>query len=608
MRSRSRPWGPALAVAAVLAAGLVPLVGVAPAAAAPGGPVPPGGWVASRVRFEPLDPAATGLTADGGPGHRGALELGPGGKLLADLPVEDYVRGIQEVPLTWPAAALQAQAIAARTFALHTAMQARAQKGRPATAPDICATESCQVYTGLVSEQRPGGPAWAAATAATAGKVLLYKGAPILAKYSSSNGGRSVSGGRPYLPSVNDPDDAASPLHRWSQPLGLAGLTSLFGLPGRATGGSRNGGTVTLTWERAAPAPPRAPTQPPASSALPPATGSTTPAPPAPTVERGETRLPVGEFRSRVNGGMPRGALPRTLPSDQFSLAPADGALVAQGRGFGHAIGMGQWGAFGKARRGLSADAILASYYGGLRPQPAPPSAPPSLRVELADVGNPVVRAVPTGSGPAPGAFRVVADGALLATVATGSWKVTGGPRGGTVRIVPPPEQGGPLALEQVAAGRTGPDPASPVAVAFRTNQAALVSVAGRPPQPLAGGEHRVEVPGGPDAQTVTVAADAGGGRTATVAVEVAAIAPAAAAGPAPVLAPAEPGVAPVVIEDPGAFGLLPAPGSVSLSTSAQADAGDRPGPGWLAVPILLLGGATLWAVRRGRRPRGVPG
>ena len=552
--------------------------------------------MAGRVRFEPLDPAATGLTADGGPGHRGALEVGPGGSVLVDLPVEDYVRGIQEVPLSWPAAALQAQAVAARTFALHTAQQARARKGRSPVDADICATESCQVYTGLVAEQRPGGPAWAAATAATAGQVLLYKGAPLLAKYSSSNGGRSISGGRPYLPAVNDPDDVHSPLHRWSSPLALGPLTSALGLPGRATGASRDGGTVTVSWERPAPAPPGTPAG--APPAVAPALPGAAPAPaPGPAVEKGESRFPVADFRAKVNAGVPRGALPRTLPSDQFSLVAGEGAVVAQGRGFGHAIGMGQWGAYGKARRGLSADSILASYYGGVRPQPAPAGTPTTLRVAVADVPHPVVRAVSTGAAPAPGAFRVVADGAPLATVATGSWKVGPGPRPGTLRVVPPPEQAGAVTLEQVAAGRTTPDPAAPVAVAFRLSSPALVSVAGGPAQPLAAGDHRVEVPGGPDARTITVAADAGGGRTAAVAVEVAAIAPPATGQP-PALAATEP-AALVATEDQNAFVLAAPPAPARASTSAG------PSPAWLALPVLLIAGTTIWAVRRGRRGAG---
>ncbi|MEO5679513.1 MAG: SpoIID/LytB domain-containing protein [Acidimicrobiales bacterium] len=555
--------GAVVSVVAVVAAGLGPLAGQAAAA---GVASPAGGWVASRVRFEPLEPAATGLSADGGPGHRGALEVGPGGRLLVDLPVDDYVRGIQEVPATWPAAALQAQAVAARTYALRAAVAARARSGRSPADADLCATDSCQVYTGLTGEQRPGGPAWSAATAATAGRVLLYRGAPILAMYSSSNGGRSVSGGQPYLPSVADPDDAASPLSRWSQPLALPGLTAALGLPGPATGATRSGGTVVVAWERPAP-----PTTLPLPSSTPPASAT----PPAPTV-KGESRFSVGDFRSRVNGGLPRGSLPRTLPSDQFSLVPGAGAVVAEGRGFGHGIGMSQWGAFGKARRGLSADAILAAYYGGTRPQPAPASAPATLRVDLGTAADPVVRAVPTGAGPAPGAFRVTADGATLATVATGAWRVSAGPKGGTVRVIPPAEQAGGVALDQLAAGRTGPDPAAAIAVTFRLSAAAAVAVAGGPPQPQAAGEHRVEVPGGPEARTVVVAADAGGGRTASAAVEVAAVAPPTAAGPEVTLALAEPGVAPLIEAPPGdvtdapdAFGPIPL-----LAPASQAATG----------------------------------
>ncbi len=599
MRSRShRPWPEVALLTWILAgvlAALVPLAGAGPAAAAPGGAAPPGGWVAGRVRFEPLDPAATGLTADGGPGHRGVLELGPGGTVVVDLPADDYVRGIQEVPLSWPPAALQAQAVAARTFALHTARQARSRPGRSPTDPDICATESCQVYTGLANEQRADGPAWAAAVTATAGRVLLHKGTPLLAKYSSSNGGRSVSGGQPYLPSVADPDDAASPLHRWTQPMGLDALTRVLALPGPATGASRSGGTVTVAWQRPVAAAPPAPATEPAPRPIP---APTTTPPTTPAPEKGESRFPVADFRGRVNAGVPRGTLPRTLPSDQFTLGSGPGVVVAEGRGFGHAIGMSQYGAFGKAARGLSADAILASYYGGTRPQPAPAGSPGTLRVGVADVGNPVVQAVALGPGVAggvPAAFRVVADGAPLATVATGAWKVAPGPRAGTVRVVPPPEQAGGLALEQVTAGRTAPEPAAPLAVAFRLGQPALVAVAGAPALPLAAGDHRIEVPGSPEARSVTVAADAGGGRTATASVEVAAVAPPAPAQPLPA-SPGGPEAASTSTEDPLAFGLLAPP----PARAASAGSGGRWLAGFAVVPLA----AVVWALRRGRRRR----
>lgn len=81
----------------------------------------PAGWLVERVRFESLAPDGFLTAADLGD-YRGAMELvrsGSGVGVINDVGVEDYVRGISEVPSSWPTAALQAQAIAARTYALH---------------------------------------------------------------------------------------------------------------------------------------------------------------------------------------------------------------------------------------------------------------------------------------------------------------------------------------------------------------------------------------------------------------------------------------------------------------------------------------------------------
>ena len=85
---------------------------------------------------------------------------------------------------------------------------------------------------------------------ATSGQVLLYRGGVIFAEYSSSNGGRSVSGGVPWLPSVDDPDDAASPLHHWRVTVPLADLSRVFGTPSAVTGASRQGDSVVLAWDQ----------------------------------------------------------------------------------------------------------------------------------------------------------------------------------------------------------------------------------------------------------------------------------------------------------------------------------------------------------------------
>src|SRR5207249_5336661 len=62
--------------------------------------------------------------------------------------------------------------------------------------------------------------------------------------------------------------------------------------------------------------------------------------------------------------------LPQTVPSVWFRASTAGGDTVLDGRGWGHGVGMVQWGAYGKARRGWSYADIVAAYYGGLRPRP----------------------------------------------------------------------------------------------------------------------------------------------------------------------------------------------------------------------------------------------
>ncbi len=158
-----------------------------PATAAAPGP--------ATVRFEPLAAGASGLTVAGTGSFRGAIEVRRNGRGLAvvnDLALEEYVRGIDEVPPSWPAAALQAQAIAARTYAANTALTGDARWR--AVGADICATPTCQVYRGLDTERKAQGHGWLPAVEATAGRALLEGGRPIRASYSSTaNGPRAMS-------------------------------------------------------------------------------------------------------------------------------------------------------------------------------------------------------------------------------------------------------------------------------------------------------------------------------------------------------------------------------------------------------------------------------
>ena len=117
------------------------------------------------------------------------------------LPIDRYVQGVvpREVPAEWPAQAVRAQAVAARTYAAF-------ERETATSYYDICDTESCQVYGGVADEH----PATDAAVKATAGRVVLYQGQPAFTQFSSSNGGYSSAGSQPYLVAQPDPYEASS--------------------------------------------------------------------------------------------------------------------------------------------------------------------------------------------------------------------------------------------------------------------------------------------------------------------------------------------------------------------------------------------------------------
>jgi stage II sporulation protein D len=151
--------------------------------------------------------------------YRGWLEFRPGtvGNVLAvnAIGLEQYVAGVvsAESPSSWPAAALQAQAVAARTYAITTS--AGAAQGFTQYAD----TRS-QMYRGVAAEMASTN----AAVNATRGQVVTYGGRPVVTYFFSTSGGRtenvedSVLGDTrlPWLRSVEDPYDSVSPWHRWT--------------------------------------------------------------------------------------------------------------------------------------------------------------------------------------------------------------------------------------------------------------------------------------------------------------------------------------------------------------------------------------------------------
>jgi stage II sporulation protein D len=333
--------------------------------------------------------------------HRGAIEIrrAEDGQLLVigELGFEDYVKGIAEVPPDWPMEALKAQAVAARTYALSHL--------DPAGMYDLCATTYCQVYAGAGVELGPWGDRWARAVEATAGEALIWGGAPAQTFYFSTSNGRTygnqtVFGGAPlpYLRGIRERDDGASPLSRWQVRLPFDDLSRFLAAEGLWSGRrirrvSVDDGSFTVRGRK------------------------------------GKVVLGKDALRDALNESAsclsparyppvePEGVrLPSTVPSIWYRGAVDGRTLVLDGRGWGHGVGMVQWGAYGKARRGLDYDRILAEYYGGLRPRPA--DVPATIRVLIAtDLTG--VTVVP--SGPA----RLSAGGRRPAA----PWAITGGRR-----------------------------------------------------------------------------------------------------------------------------------------------------------------------------------
>jgi stage II sporulation protein D len=134
--------------------------------------------------------------------------------LINYLPLDDYLKGVvpREVMANWPLSVLKAQAIAARTFAI-------ASLGRHAAGGfDLCASDHCQVYGGADAEN----PNTDLAVTATGGEVLTYRGRIISALYHSSSGGFTLDAanvwnqGAPYLTPVLDWDQN-SPYNQWTK-------------------------------------------------------------------------------------------------------------------------------------------------------------------------------------------------------------------------------------------------------------------------------------------------------------------------------------------------------------------------------------------------------
>jgi stage II sporulation protein D len=167
------------------------------------------------TRYALFSCAHATLTLGGRPYH-GTLSLRSNGsslEVINEVVLDNYVRGVvpAESPSRWPLAELEAQAVAARSYAV--------AQLKPSALYDLVPDTRDQVYAGMAAER----PRSNDAVEKTRGQILTYHGAVARTYYSSSSGGRTEAAADawpgaapiPYLRSVADPYDTYSPNHNW---------------------------------------------------------------------------------------------------------------------------------------------------------------------------------------------------------------------------------------------------------------------------------------------------------------------------------------------------------------------------------------------------------
>ncbi len=274
--------------------------------------------------------------------------------ILNRVPLEAYLRSVVALELGFRGAedrqAVMAQAVAARTYAI------RSRGRREALGFDVFPTDADQAYNGTEAES----PEVADAVSRTAGQILTHGGRPIEALFHSTCGWSTASNEEvfqnrapvPYLRAVSDrfgsgDDDfycRLSPRFRWREEWDGGALAALI-----ARGLTTNGALGRITDITAA---------------------TTT------TGRVGELVVTAAAGRYTVPGWRLREVLrpapDRWLSSTlvQLHVEKRDGEVVrvvAAGAGYGHGVGMCQFGALGRARAGQDYRTILATYYQGTR-------------------------------------------------------------------------------------------------------------------------------------------------------------------------------------------------------------------------------------------------
>ena len=250
--------------------------------------------------------------------------------LINHVSLDNYLYGVlpREISHSWPKSALKAQAVAARTYALYHMAKRKNQSW------DVFSTTTSQVYGG----KNPEHPATREAVDLTKGLILSYDNKIILTLYHANSGGKteSIQGAwgspLPYLGNVVDEFSINRPGFAWKKKLSREKIQQRlveFGLPvsfikdivpieRTVTGRIK---IIKISQKN------------------------------------GPFYLTGNSFRLIVGPGI--------VKSSNFKVRQKDNMFIFEGKGYGHGVGMSQWGAYSMAKKGHDFKEILAFYYQG---------------------------------------------------------------------------------------------------------------------------------------------------------------------------------------------------------------------------------------------------
>jgi stage II sporulation protein D len=267
------------------------------------------------------------------PGAIRATMLDDGSLIVVNLvDMETYLGGVvaSEMPQSWPLQAVKSQVIAARTYALYK------KKVRKDLPYDLESTTMDQVYQGRVAPSET----LKAALAETRGVIMLHQEGLFPAYFHSTCGGHTVcaavglaSSEAPFVPSVECTGCARSPHYTWTREITRQQLCECLQRAGVDVGAD-----LTLQLKIAD--------------------------------DVGTVRsvaITSGGRTVEVTGDKFQAAFgPKPLKSKRFTLTQAGDKVILRGKGWGHGVGLCQWGSRGLAAGGQRYDQILSHYYGGV--------------------------------------------------------------------------------------------------------------------------------------------------------------------------------------------------------------------------------------------------